>query len=270
MRTLALFAVAGLINQCGWCVEASPRDIVAQSIANYQKDWKAALDFTYTEREISRSASGLPKSVEVSQVNVVDGTPASRLIAKDGHALDAEEARKEADRYQKLIKARDEESREQRLRRIRKYEEERQFLYEIPDAFNMKLLGHETLNGRPNFMIKLTPKPGYVPKSRNARLFSSIEGTLWIDEQDVRWTKAVAEVVDPISFGWVLARIGPGAHITMKQVRIDGETWMPKEIDVNGVARIMLVKNRTINETISFENYKRVRPAPGSVAAKNR
>ncbi len=270
MKFVALFALVGFFARSTFCAEPDPRSIVTQSIANYEKDWKAALDFSYTERDVNKGSSGQAKSIEVSQVNVIDGTPYSRLIAKDGQPLDAEEARMEAERYQKMLNARDAESSEQHARRVRKYEEERRFLNEIPDAFNMKLLGHETLNGRPNFVIELTPKQGYVPKSRNARIFSDIEGKLWIDQQDVRWTKAVANVIDTISFGWVLARIGPGAHITMKQVRVEGAIWMPKEIDVEGVARILLVKNRTVDETISYDNYKRLRPAPGTVDAKNR
>ena len=66
-------------------------------------------------------------------------------------------------------------------------------------------------------------------------------------------------MINTISIGWVLARIGPGAHITMKQVKVDGEHWMPKEIDVNGSAKILLVKNRTLDETVSYSDYKRVR-----------
>jgi len=150
------------------------------------------------------------------------------------------------------------------------YEEERQFLHEIPDAFDISQLGHETIGGRPNYVIALTPKGGYVPKSRNARIFSSIGGKLWIDLQDVRWTQAEANVIETISIGWVLARIGPGAHITMKQIKVDGDHWMPKEIDVDGIARILLVKSRALNQTISFDNYKRLRPAPGTTTAKNR
>jgi hypothetical protein len=222
------------------------------------------------ERDITKDSSGQPKTVELSQVNVLDGTPYGRLVARDGRPLDAEEERKEAEKYRKILDTREKETPEQRARRIRKYEDERQFLNEIPDAFNMKLLGHETVNGRANFVVALTPKEGYVPESRNARIFPNIEGKLWIDEQDLRWTQAVANVIEPISFGWILARIGAGAHITMKQVKVDGDHWMPKEIDVNGVARILLVKNRTVNQTISYDNYKRLRPAPPTAAAKNR
>jgi hypothetical protein len=269
VKTATLLLV-GLVARCALCADPNPRDLVSRSIANYEKDWKAALDFTYTEHEITNDSSGRPKSVEVSQVNVLNGTPYSRLIAKDGHPLAPDEALRENEKYDKTLDARERETAEQRARRVRKYEDERRFLYEIPNAFNIRLVGHETLNGRANYIIALTPKAGYVPQSHNARIFQNIEGKLWIDEQDLRWTQAVANVIDTISFGWILARIGPGAHITLKQEKVDGEHWMPKEIDVNGMARIMLVKNRTVNQTISYDNYKRVHPAPPTAAAKNR
>ena len=173
---------------------------MSQSIANYEKDWKTALDFTYTQRDISKDVSGKPKSVEVSQVNVVDGTPYSRVIGKDGHPLAAEEERKEQEKYRKAVDTREEETPEQRAHRIGKYVDEREFLKEIPDAFNMKLLGHETLNGRANYVVALTPREGYVPRSKNARIFSCIKGKLWIDEQDLRWSLAVADVIEHYLF----------------------------------------------------------------------
>ena len=270
MKTATLTAAIGLIAGCAFCADLNPRDLVSQSITNYDKDWQAALDFTCMEREVTKDSSGHPKTVELSQVNVFKGTPYSRLIARDGRPLNAEETSKEEEKYRKMLDVREKENPEQRARRIRRYQQERQFLHEIPDAFDMKLLGHETLAGRPNYVIALSPKEGYVPRSKNARMFSSIEGTLWIDSEDVRWTQAEANVIENISIGWVLARIAPGAHITMKQVKVDGGHWMPKEIDVNGNARILLVKNRTLDETVSYENYKRVRPARGTAAAQNR
>lgn len=270
VKTGTLFVAGFIVARYACSADPNPRDLLAQSIENYEKDWKAALDFTYTQREITKDISGQPKSVEMSQVNVLDGTPYTRMIAKDGHPLDEEEARKEEEKYHKMLEARESETPEQRARRVRKYEEERRFLKEIPDAFNIKLLGHETLNGRANYIVGLTPKEGYVPQSKNARIFPDIGGKLWIDQQDLRWTQAEANVIEPISFGWILARIGAGAHITLKQVKVEGDHWMPKEIDVSGIARILLVKNRTVNQTISFDNYKRLRPAPPTTAAKNR
>jgi len=270
VKTLTLSVALGFIANSGYCADLNPRELVAQSISNYDKDWSAALDFTYTEHEVTKDSAGRPKTTEISQVSVLNGTPYSRLIGKNGHPLTGEEARRENEKYQKTLSLRDHETPEQRVRRVNKYAEERRFLHEIPNAFNMKLLGHETLAGRSNYVIALTPKPGYVPQSKNARMFSDIEGKLWMDEHDLRWTQAEANVINTISIGWVLARIGPGAHITMKQVKVDGEHWMPKEIDVNGSARIMLVKSRNLDQTISFADYKRVRPPAPTAAAKNR
>jgi hypothetical protein len=242
---------------------------VSRSISNYDKDWKAALDFTYTEHEVSKDAAGRPKTTEVSQVTVLDGTPYTRLIGKNGHALTADESLKEDEKYQKAVSIRDRETAEQRSHRIGKYEEERAFLHEIPDAFDIRLRGHETIAGRANYVLELTPKAGFVARSRNGRMFGDIEGKLWIDQQDLRWTKGEANVIGTIAIGWVLARIGPGAHITMTQVKVDGEHWMPKEIDVNGSAKIMLVRNRSLDQVISFNDYKRVRAPAGTAAAKN-
>ena len=83
VKSTFLTAVAGLVVGCAYCAEPSPRDLVARSITNYEKDWQAALDFTYIERDITKDSSDRAKTVEISQVNVFDGTPYSRLIAKD-------------------------------------------------------------------------------------------------------------------------------------------------------------------------------------------
>lgn len=252
-----------------YSAEPDPREIVGKSIANYENDWNAALAFTYTEQDVSKDASGRTKSVEVLQVSPLDGTPYSRTIAKNGHTLEGDEAAKENGKYDKAVESRGRETPEQHARRVSKYQDERGFLREIPDAFDMKLLGHETLDGRANYLIQLTPKADFAAKSKNARMFSNIAGKLWVDEQDLRWTKAEADVINTISIGWVLARIGSGTHITMTQVKVDDEHWMPKEIDVSGAARIMLVKNRTLDETVSYSGYKRVSPEQGTSAAKN-
>jgi len=270
VKILILTTFVGFIAGSAYCADIDTHDIVAKSIVNYEKDWMAALDFTCTQRDVTKDASGEPKTIEVSQVTVLNGTPYTRLIAKNGHPLDAEEARRENEKYEKAVAARDRETPEQREKRLRKYQEEWGFLHEVPDAFNLKLLGHETISGRPNYLIELTPKPGHTPQSKTARIFPNIEGKLWIDEQDLRWTKAVAHVIDTISVGWVLARIGPGAHITIKQVKVDNEHWLPRELDVNGTAKIMLVKNRALDETVSYSDYKRIRDTQATAAAKNR
>lgn len=269
VKTLAVSIALGFIANPVYCADPNPVEIVTRSVVNYQKDWQASLDFAYTERDVTKDATGRPKTTEVSQITVIDGTPYSRLIAKNGRPLSSEDARREEEKFQKTLAERDKESPEQRARRIRKHQQEWSFLSEIPEAFNITLAGHETVGGRPNYVIEMTPRPGYTPKARFAHIFTSVQGRLWIDQEDLRWTKAEADVIGTVAMGWILARIGPGAHITIKQVKVDGEHWMPKELDINGSARIMLVKNRVLDETVSYSDYKRVRSQPGTAAARN-
>ncbi len=269
MKALTLILVTGFIGARAFCAELNPAEILKQSIVNYQKDSQASLDYTYTERDVTLDAAGRPKTTDVSQVIVLDGTPYSRLIGKNGHTLSPDEALKENEKYRTAVAERDRETKEERARRIRKFQDQWQFLDEIPAAFNLKLIGHESIGGRANYVIELTPKAGYVPKAKYARIFPDIEGKLWVDEEDLRWTQAKADVIDTVSMGWILARIGPGAHITIKQVKVDGEHWMPKELTVQGVARILLVKSRSIDETVSYSGYKRIRPDTGTAAARN-
>jgi hypothetical protein len=247
----------------------SPREIVSQSIANYEEDWKAALNFTYIEQDVTKDSSGDVKSSETSQVTVIDGTPYNRLIARNGRPLNTEETQKENEKYLKAVSARDEETPEQRGRRIGKYESERRFLREIPNAFKMTMLGRETVNGRENYVIGLTPDKDYIPKSRSAHMFREIEGKLWVDERDLRWTKAEANVIGGISIGWVLARVGPGARIEMTQEKVEGDHWMPKAIDIRGSVRIMLVRTRSLDETISYSEYTPIKKRISAVASRS-
>jgi hypothetical protein len=86
-------------------------------------------------------------------------------------------------------------------------------------------------------------------------MLKHMEAKLWIDKQDLRWAKAEAHVIDTISIGWVLARIGPGADITFEQTRVADDLWMPKRVLIQGVAKIFLVHDKNLDETITFSGY---------------
>jgi hypothetical protein len=79
--------------------------------------------------------------------------------------------------------------------------------------------------------VTLTPRAGFVPASPHAALLKHINGKLWIDKQDLQWSKGEAYVIDLVSIGLILARIGPGARITLEMSRVaEGiVNWMRRE-----------------------------------------
>ena len=228
------------------------RQIVAQSIANYEKDYHAALKYNYTQREVEQTEAG--QKVTVSQVSVVAGMPFERVLTRNGQPLPPDLQRREDEKYKKFLAERS--TPQAQRRKLAEYENNRRFLKELPNAFDFEMLPEQMVDGRANYVIKCTPKPGYEPKDQRSKLFGKVNATLWIDKQDVRWTKATATVVDTVAIGWVMARIAEGAQVSFQQTRVADNLWLPSQVDVNGTVKIMMVKNRPVGERFSFSDYR--------------
>jgi hypothetical protein len=112
------------------------------------------------------------------------------------------------------------ETPEQRAEQLRNQEEENTSLIrEAPNAFDFQLMGEETINGRPAYVIQATPQPGYQAHGKYSKMFSKVEGKLWVDKQDLGWIKVDGQVIQPFSMGLFLARVLRGSRITMEQTR---------------------------------------------------
>ncbi len=154
-----------------------------QSIDNYNHDWREAMSWAYTQTEVSQ-ADG-KQQVDVSEIIPLEGTPYERLISRNGKPLDAAEQRREDHKYEKALKERIGESPRERAERIEKYEKARAFIDEVPNAYDFKLLGSEAVDGRPAWVVQLTPRAGYIPGFAACLHSSAHRGQVWIDKQDV-------------------------------------------------------------------------------------
>jgi hypothetical protein len=229
---------------------ANPEELVRKSLANFHQNRERALHYTCMQRD--EENPGSEKKVSVSRVIIVNGTPYERTISRDGKQLTGDQEKREEE---KLAKRRNESGEEQQ-KRVREYKTAMSFLDEVPEAFHFRLVGEENIDGRPNYVVACTPKPGYHPHNSRAAMFQHIQAKLWIDKEDLQWTLAKADVIDTISIGWILARVSRGAQISIEQTRINHSDWLPKVIDVKGEARVMLVKDRPIREHITYYDYK--------------
>ncbi len=234
--------------------EPDARELVRKSLDNYQRDWRAAVNYTYTQRDVEMKSGA--KSITVNQVVTIEGTPYERLIEKDGRPLTPAEESKEKEKYEKTLAERSHESPAERQKRIADYQKQRGFLKEVPDAFQFKLLGERTLEGRPAYLVECTPNPHYQPHNMSSRVFPKIQAKLYIDKQDLQWARAEADVMDTVSFGLILARVSKGSKILLERMRLKDGIWVVKRIDINGTARIMIVKTRDLNEEITYSNYR--------------
>jgi len=233
------------------------RQIVEWSIAATQRHWQARLQYTYVERDRDRRLDweGRVKSedVDVSRTILVNGVPFEQLVERNGRPPSAELERKEKEKLEKLKH----ETPQQRTERLRRQAEENASLVrEVPKAFDFQLLDEEVVNGRAAYVLKATPHPGYYGQGRFGKMFSKLEGKLWVDKQDLGWINVDGQVIQPFSMGLFLARVLRGAHITMEQTRVDEGIWMPAHIEVRAAAKIFFVKSLVIDRILTYSEYK--------------
>ena len=153
-----------------------------------------------------RDLDGRVKSedVDVSRTILVNGVPFEQLVERNGRPPSAEEERKQKEDLDRLKR----ETPEQRAGRLRKEEEENtSIVLEVPKAFDFQLVGEEVVNGRPAYVLQATPHPGYQAQGKYGRMFSKVEGKLWVDKQDLGWIKVDGQVIQPFSMGLFLVRL---------------------------------------------------------------
>ncbi|HWD99972.1 MAG TPA: hypothetical protein VG345_13075 [Bryobacteraceae bacterium] len=253
MRILAgLFVIPVLFGQ------VDPKALLRQSVQNYGHDWQAGMSLAYTTTDVANSDGD--KDVTVTEVIPILGEPYDRVVVKSGRKLTGEDAQREQQKFNKACRERETQSPEERAALLRKAQAQHAFANDVPEAYDTKLVGEETVDGRPAWILQLTPRADFHPSNMKSAMLRHISAKLWIDKQDVRWVKAQAHVIDTISIGWVMARIGPGADITFEQTRVADGLWMPKKICIEGVAKIFLVHDKDLSETITFTGYHRPEP----------
>jgi hypothetical protein len=233
------------------------RQIVEASIAATQRHWQERLHYTYIQHEVSRrrDPDGQVKSedIDISRTILVNGVPFEQLVERNGRPPTAEETRKQKAEIERLKR----ETPEQRAERLRKEDEENTSLVrEVPKAFDFQLVGEDVANGRPAYVLQATPHPGYQAQGKYGKMFSKVEGKLWVDKQDLGWIKVDAQVIQPFSLGLFLARVLSGSHITMEQARVGNGIWMPAHVEVRAAAKIFFVKSLMIERILTYSEYK--------------
>ena len=257
---LGLAATAVLLGQ----VDA--REIIRQAVAADELNWRIARDYTFLQRvELRRlDAQGRVKSSEVQTYDVTlqDGTPYRQLVQRDDRPLPPAEEKREQQSLTKNIAERRQETVAERAKRLSAYERppdwRREAWHELPEAFDFRLAGEGSLDGHSVFIIEAKPRQGYEPRSRTAKLFRSVEGRFWVDQQDHQFLKVEAEVIDTISVGLFLVRIAEGSRATLELTCLSDGVWLPDRLQLFASARLGLLKALRIERTVRYSRYSSV------------
>jgi hypothetical protein len=245
--------------------EPDPVEIVRRSLDRDTMNFRRGREYTYQREEVTRhlDGRGSVKKTESSTFDVVTlhGELYSRLVAKDGAPLTGKQSREAERDWNEALRKREGETPEERSKRLerrrREEEEGRRFLGEIPEAFQFRLLGEETVDGHAAWVISAEPRPDYRPKVKRADLLRKFKGRLWIDKAEYQWVRVEAETVDTVSFGLVLARLGKGARVTFEQRRVNSEVWLPSRATMRLDAKLALMKSLRLDNEVKWSGYRK-------------
>lgn len=269
-------AAALLLTAAVVCAQDA-RDIVRKSVDLDQTNYQRLRDYTWTARSTERhfDSAGKMKSEDRSawETVILDGEPYRRMLERDNRPLTADEQRKEQERLDKVVAKLSHETPEQRSRRLAEYDarrrKDRDFLREIPDAYDLKIDSETEVDGRPVWVISGTPKAGYHGKDRESKALEKIRGKLWVDKSTYQWVRLEAETTETISFGVFLARLSPGATVVFEQTPAADALWLPKRLYMKGAGRVGLVKKIVIDEEVTWSDYHKFQVTSKIVPAEH-
>lgn len=241
------------------------REIVRRSVQLDQVNWLRMADYTWIGRSRERhfdSHNHVTSQHEDGwETLILGGQPYSRELERDDEPLPPDEQRKEQAKLDKAVARLEKETPEQKQRRLAEYENrrrrDREFLLEMPDAYNFTLEPDQKLDGQDVWVIDGVPKSGYQAKSRDGRALAKIRGKLWIEKTGYQWVRIEAETLATISFGLFLARLNAGAKLVFEQTRINDDVWLPKREFLSGSGRIGLLKRIAEDQEITWSDYRK-------------
>jgi hypothetical protein len=242
------------------------RQIVSPSIAATERSWQARDHYTYMERDQDRrrDSRGLLKSeeVDVTRMMIVNGARFAQLMEHNGQLPSAAQQKKRDEDLEKLKH----ETPEEQAARLTKDQENRSFLRDILEAFDFQLIGEETIDGRPAYILHATAHPGYHAHGKYGNMFSKVEGKLWVDKQDFGWIKVDGQVTQSFSMGLFVARVQRGSHIILEQTCVGDGVWVPKRLEVRASARILFLRSFDIERILTYSDYNPAADGPYSVS----
>lgn len=236
---------------------------------NLASDETLLENYTFTEEYVERrlDSGGGVKKVEQKRYEVYPsvepGKVYRRLVAEDGRKLteeelEAQDKKHEARSERKLARhaGEDEEARKARLEGDT--EKEREVVDEVFRMDDIRIAGRETIDGRPTIVVTFSPKPGYKPVTKGAKVIQKLDGRAWIDEQDKQLVRLEGRLLENVGVGPAkLARLQKGATAYFQRRKVNGEIWLPAEARFSGAAKVFLFFGGRLELQSRYSDYKK-------------
>src|SRR5690348_6559245 len=235
-------------------------ELVKKFVARVQEEDRQNLDdqYGYVEHrlhdELDKKGNVREHSDETFQIVLLKSHRYPRLIAKDGKPLIPDEQRKQLEREKKFL----EDERRKAADPPKDADDDNlklddQFL----NHFKFDAVGREDLNGRSSYIITVLPRRMNLPiRSNMEKIFTHLQGKVWVDSQDFTLVKCELHLVEPTSFYGILGSIRQ-LDLRLQRRWVENKVWLMEKLDYTVDARKLFTPIR-VRQHSEYNNFNKL------------
>jgi hypothetical protein len=244
-----------LLSLSAFAADLTPMEIVRRAADREVANQESRRQYTF--RESMRQRVAKRETREAHDVFYIAGKEYRKLVEKDGNPLSPAKAAEEQARFDKEVaKARRESPEKAQKRLAEDRKEQQEFRDQVAQAFDFRLVGEESISGKPCYRIHADPKPGFRAKG-DAKVLSKLKGDIWIDKTNFHWAKVDLESVDTITGMGGLVRLAKGTRVVTTRTYVNNEVWFPEHVDVKATAKALLFISAALDMQVEYSNFRK-------------
>jgi hypothetical protein len=225
--------------------------LIHQAEAQQRAAWKTLQQYTYryvsSEQDLDSHGAVKKTTTEEAEILCVTVACFSKVVARDGKPISADELKKENDNIDASIaeiKQRNAQIAAGQTPPKKKNSENLSFAYFLQVGSEMGTFSNirrVQLNGRDTIAIDYQGNPRAKSHTMLDGIFRNLAGTVWVDEQDHALVRIEGHVFEDYKVGGgLLADVHKGATIEGEWIKVNDEVWLPASFSGRGSARIAL------------------------------
>lgn len=210
---------------------------------------------TVTQVADEFSADGEKKThTDEYQAFYVANTEVLQHISRDGKPLSADEAKKEQERVDKLVRKLKSGANKPRNDEVRL---SASGLLKVATFSNAR---REMLDGRPTLVFDYKGNPEASAGNLSEQIMRELAGSLWVDERDSAIVRLNGTLQENFHVaGGLLVNIRKGSWFDFREAPVNGEIWFPSEFSAHVDGRFLLVKGFNGNARVTYSDYRKLK-----------
>jgi hypothetical protein len=208
-------------------------------------------DHTHWMYQVKEIRSGIAEVRWVVQTKQGD---LDRLLSVNGEPISPERQRQEDRRIASLLNKPDATKKQQRAQQKDARQTEDLFRM-LPTAFNVRY------GQRKDDLVELLfePNPNFDPPTREASVFHSMEGRIWISLREDRLAEIEGHLVREVKFGGgLLGYLDKGGEFRVKPGEVSPHHWEISVLHVNMRGKALFFKTISVQQNEARSNFRQV------------